>query len=126
MKLITFTLISSISFFSLAAHAKFKLCKQDVTKDKMNVFSSDMYVSKINDEKDALDKNGRGKWLFCSLSGGKKCNSESIWFTQEEFAKLLVSYKKVTCHYTFHNIKLVNRVQETESGFVVYTKVEDI
>jgi hypothetical protein len=81
---------------------------------------------KINEEKDALTENGREQLLFCSLADSKKCTDDSVWFTYNEFAKYLVSYKTITFVYTFHNIKFLNGTQESERGFVVYTKTENI
>tara|TARA_R100000656_G_scaffold101429_1_gene73793 strand:+ start:303 stop:626 length:324 start_codon:yes stop_codon:yes gene_type:complete len=58
--------------------------------------------------------------LFCSTRSGSKCSENATWFSAEEFAKHLVSYKPIYCFKETHTLNVKSGVETRESNFVVY------
>ena len=107
-------------FFSQAAFS----CKNEQDEFLELSIDSSQYVTKPDTSRPAkpsfFNKKGKHPSLYCSTRSGSKCGKDSTWFTSEEFAKYLVSYKPVNCHQIVSTMKVQSGVKISATSFKVY------
>jgi len=90
---------------------------------ELSVDSSE-YVTKPDKSKPAKKSpfgfKPRQPNLYCSVRSGSKCDENSVWFSADDFAKYLVSYKPVHCHNIASTYKVISGVESRTTRFVVY------
>jgi len=103
-------------------------CDNEQGKYLQLSLDSSQYLTKPDTSKplkpSLFSKKGKHPSLFCSTSSGSKCGEDSVWFSSEEFAKYLVSYKPVHCYQEVNTLKVQSGVKKRKTSFVVYYSVK--
>ncbi len=99
-------------------------CKNEQGEYSTLSVDSSKYVTKPDKsqpaKKSAFGNKPRHPNLYCLVSSGSKCNEDSVWFSADDFAKYLVSYKPVYCHNITRTYKLISGIESRSTKFVVY------